>query len=396
MKLSFLPKPLLFKEWKELRWWLFAGFALLVYGTLSNLLALIRTAQTAGDTTQRLIWNVLIPILYHTQYIPGATDIYPVFNAELFHGRPAVSSSAAVVSMGLLIALITVERNRNTLWYTFSLPIRRADALRVKIVLAVSVVLSGFLLDFLVLLACDLAAHQAIPLAVLWQWLGENLLIAMTLMGIGLACAAVVQPGIVAGFTALILAAGPWGLGLSVLRSLSTNMGVVVIPNQFVNGQVNYITSSPTTPAGHISMFLRSLSPTSFFSGSDNFGGPFAGKELTLYVNWGHSLTFGLILWFLFISLGGGMVGVYAYLRAPIENSSHWVLFPRLEPWLRWLYYGALSFFLVNVLTANSVTVNNTPYLMTGYWLGAWLVIGLAATGIRRAFRRQAQWRTER
>ena len=72
---------------------------------VSNLFATRTAAETASDTTIRLIWKTLIPILYHVQYTPGNAGSYPDWNGDLIHGQPAVSASTAVISMGLMMLL---------------------------------------------------------------------------------------------------------------------------------------------------------------------------------------------------------------------------------------------------------------------------------------------------
>jgi hypothetical protein len=391
VKSTFLPKPLLYKEWKENRWWLLTAFVLLVFGPVSNLIGVMSAPQTGafGDTTARLVWKTLVPILYHVQYSPGNAGAYPTFQSSFIHGHPAVSTFGGIVSMGLMIALITVERNRHTLWFTFSFPIRRIDALRVKIVFAASVAIFGLLVNFLILVFCNVAAHGVIPWTTLWYWLGENLLISLTLMSIGLLCGAIVQSGPLAGITALIMASYPWGLGFSIFRSLPTNVGIQEQTASMYPGATSstfpLLVSGATTPSGRLSLLLRSLSPTSFFSGSGGFGGSVNGMVVS--TNWGHPLTVGLVLWFVCVIILSGAAGIYAYLRTPIERNSYWVMFPQLGPWIRVLYDGALSLFLVNAFTATSQTVNNTPYLLTGYWFGMWLVVWLISIGIREAYK---------
>ena len=99
-------------------------------------------------------------------------------------------------------------------------------------------------------------------------------------------------------------------------------------------------------------------------------------------------------MWFIGIIAVGGIIGVYAYLRAPIENSSYRVLFPWLEPYILAIYYGVMSLAAVNVFTSNNSNANNTPFLMTVYWLGTWLLVGLIFIGIRRASKRRMEPRT--
>lgn len=388
MKPSFLPKALLFKEWKEHRWWMLAAFLLLVYGPFANLFAVLQVSQTypGTDIAARITFGLLTPILYHLQISPS-NGVYPSLALYGIHGAPVVSSSGAVVAMGLMIALVTVERNRRTLWYTFSFPIRRVDALRVKIVMAIGTVAAAMLLNFLLLLITDLAAHQAYPVAVLLHWLGANLLIAVTLMAAGLVFAAMIPIGVVAGITALLLTSLPWAIGVSILRALPTDVGIKIVP---MSASQSSFFSTPTTFSGRISMFLRSLSPESYFAGTSSTGMGVPEQPVTVLVHYGHFFNVGTVLWFLALIIGLGYLGFYAYGRMPIENTARFVVFPRLELWVWWLYLGGASLFIVNAFTANKTQISQTPFLLMEYWVAVWIAVGLVMTWVRHISRKRA------
>ncbi|QQE80639.1 ABC transporter permease subunit [Alicyclobacillus sp. SO9] len=378
MKESFLPKPLLFKEWKEHRWWILSAFLLMLYGPFSHLLTFVQQSRT-GNSQAFILWNFLAPIVYKLQYSPAASG-HPVSNAVI-SGDVAVSYFAPVVAMGLTIVLVSADRNKGSLWFTLSFPITRSSLLRVKLLLSATIVLTAFLLNFLLLAIVDHASGNPITFIALLEWLGKNLLISGVFMATGLACAAVIQAGLLTAFSAILITAFPWALGLSVVRSVPVSIGLSMHPSTHPGHAVSH---GHLTTAQHLSTILRGLSPTSYFSPDVGFGGSFQNDKLILSVSAGHSMNFAVVIWFLFLTALFAFIGFRAYLAAPGENYSRWIQLEQIQPWYYFSLIGAGSFLIINAMTASNTHLSHTPYVLTLYWFILWAGFSLLAAWLQK------------
>ncbi|QQE79873.1 hypothetical protein [Alicyclobacillus sp. SO9] len=383
MTQSFLPKPLLYKEWKEHKWWVFAGVILLLHSPVLDFLSALLRPPLQG-VKQGMIWQVIFPVIYHFQFT--LTSSYPYYPSDyLIKGPPTLDTIAAVVAMGLMISLVSVERSRGSMWYTFSFPIRRIDMLRVKIGIALCAVLGSLMVNFIVLVIADILAKQVIPLSSVILWLFENALLEVSLMAVGLAAASVITTGLLAGLTALLVSATPWALGSAVLPQTAPGIAPALTQTApFVQG---------TSMAGHISMFLRGLSPLHYsLAGMTQTSGP-QNSFVPLAIPPGlHlSMSWWAVTWLILWTVAWGALGVYGYLRAKLEHVSNLLQFPKLLPFVLWLLYGFVSSVAANALTIHHNQTASKPYVLLIHWLLMWIVIGMAGTVFRYFFRRERQ-----
>lgn len=191
MTQSFLPKGLVFKEWKEHRLWMLIAVVLLLWQPVAPWLRVVFGGNGAG-TSHLLFWKVLVPTLYGVNLIPNSSG-YPT--SYVLQGFPYASVLSALSAMGLMIALVTVERNRGALWFTLAGPVSRGDQLRTKILITTAIVLGTLLVKVMLLLGTDLYVSGMVPYTMILRWGLVNAMFDIGFMAIGLACASAVMVG---------------------------------------------------------------------------------------------------------------------------------------------------------------------------------------------------------
>lgn len=367
---SFLPKALCFKEWKEHRWWMVTALVLLVYQPVYELWGFLVSGKSSNS--QGLFWQVLLPTIYHSGVVGNQ---YPT--KYLIHANPVAGMFAGFVALGLGIALFTVERNRGTLWFVFSGPVRRLDQFRVKLMFATSIVILTLIFKVVLLCVCDVASGTLLPLSVVWSWGALNLVYELALMAVGMACATVIMIGFHAGIAAVILAAIPWATGKSVYpRPIEP----------FPGNQVPF--------AATLGKFLESLSPLTYSGGMTLTSG--APDSFPLIIANGVRPMGWVSLWFVGWIIGWLWLAYRAYKRTPIENNAHFFMFPMLWRWTLWFAVGVVSYVSVNGYASYQPdsSLLQTPYALLSRVIFVWVMLGLIVDlGVRAYLRNRARWR---
>lgn len=378
--LSFLPKALCFKEWKENRWWMLTAVVLLMYQPVYSIWGFLMSGDASSP--RAMLWQVLMPTVYHSS-ITGTT--FPI--KYVITANPAASMFAGFVAMGLGIALFTVERNRGTLWFVLSGPVRRVDQFRVKITFAVTIVVLTLLLKVAVLGVCDIASGTLLPLSDVWSWAALNLIYDLALLAIGIACASVMMIGFHAGITAVIVSAIPWAIGKSIAPRLS---GI---------SPVDHVAFSTS-----LSKFLESMSPLSHSSGMTftslgSSSGADSFQSFQLNVANGVPQMGWVAIWFAVWTIGWIWLAYRAYQRTPIENNTHFFMFPVLWRWGLWFAVGVVSYLAVNLYASNHSYAGNldAAYALLSRIVFVWVIFGLIVDfGLRAYLRSHASGRLKR
>lgn len=388
MKRFSIPKGLLFKEWKEHRWWMIAGFILMLAqplipwfgvvlgpGMNVNGTTVTSSSTPSGTSTSiavhgigvplslhaALFWKVLVPAVYGAQIAPNSSG-YPT--AYSLSGIPYLSYLSGLAAMGLIIALVTVERNRGALWFTLSGPVTRRSQIQTKVLLTAGIVLITLVIKLVLLLGTDLYIGTIVPLPMLVRWVLANAMFELGLLAIGLACASVVMVGMAAGLWALLITGIPWAVARSILP-------VVPPPSSTTNAKV--------LVAERVTQFVQSLSPWHYSSPSLHTGvSDGAPVGWTMHIGQSGPPLAIMAIWFIVWVAVWGWLGYKAYLNAPLENSNQFFLFSRLWIPALWILTALVSYVVVNsVLTRGGLTTV-APFMMFVRVLEVWIPLSVA------------------
>lgn len=383
---SFLPKALLFKEWKQHKWWMIIGGILLLGNPVMNLIRIPASSSLVSGRELYVFWKVVVPALYGMT-ISSGTNGYP--SLYRLPSYPSISGAQGIIAMSILIALVTVERNRGGIWYTLAGPVPRSALLRVKVILALAVVVFAWVFKFFLLLALVRYSGQRIPLSTLVGWTTSNLIFSLALMAVGLACAAVMMVGFPAGITAVLIALIPMALGRAVLPagssvgsfSVTSPQAVPGVPANLANASISGAMNAPAQPvlAGAIAHSLRAIAPWDYVSSSTGMSQ--TGTTVTLFTN-SHPIGW-MAIWFVLWVLMWGFVAWRAYLNAPLENSDQFFLYPQLWPVAMWFLAGLVSYVGVSAAVAK-ISLQPAPYAILVRLLVVWVLLGLVSQAVLR------------
>ncbi|WP_026973877.1 hypothetical protein [Alicyclobacillus contaminans] len=204
---SFFPKALVFKEWRQQRWW--GLLFLLVLAGPEVLVLTVRLMRIWSEQDAQLRLTMLEMIRFTLAAMTGQAD-------NDSGGLEYYAFAAA--AFGSII--LSYDRSHGGLWYTLSGPFTRRQVLRVKATLGALFLMASLVVFAVLLYALNLGAGAGLPVHAFLRWLGCEALLQLACFVCGLMGATLVGQVYVAPLAGWLIGGLP--LALSVYVQLLT------------------------------------------------------------------------------------------------------------------------------------------------------------------------------